>query len=191
MNWVTALKANEKNGLKHVYDKYHAQLYSYIYSKTHSRERSEEVVQLTFIKLWEKRYSLNEEMDISFQIFRIARTTLIDEIRKAKTIEKVAKAAPTPYGVENGVEEQIFYNDTRRKLEKLILDMPPIRQKVFWLSRYGDCSAKEIAEQLSISPKTVQNHINLALRTIKPFFTFLVLLMNALNWDWVINMVTI
>ena len=69
---------------------------------------------------------------------------------------------------------------TERKLEKLIGMLPPVRQRVFYLSRINNYSHKEIAKMLSISPKTVENHINLALKFIKPFF-ILILLFNTIQ----------
>jgi len=45
--------------------------------------------------------------------------------------------------------------------------MPEQRRNVYLLSRDKGCSHKEIAEQLSLSPTTVRNHLNLALQFIR------------------------
>ena len=99
---------------------------------------------------------------------------MIDELRKQKVLRKVESAGNRPMQREL-VGDVVSYNDTMRKLELLIKQMPPVRQRVFRLSRLNCYSYHEIAQMLSISPKTVENHINLALKFIKPFFPVLFL----------------
>ncbi|WP_157752864.1 sigma factor-like helix-turn-helix DNA-binding protein [Chitinophaga sp. MD30] len=45
--------------------------------------------------------------------------------------------------------------------------MPEQRKQVYQLSREHGQSHKEIAAQLSLSPATVRNHLNLALQYIR------------------------
>lgn len=172
------LKADDENALKKVFDKYYNALYHYVLDKTGSPDISKDVVQLTFIKLWKYRHSLNIDIELSSQLFRIARTTLIDEVRRMNALRKTESKKYSGLICEN-TNESIVYNDTFRRLDILIAQMPPVRQKVFRLSRINNYSNKEIAEMLSISPKTVENHISLALKFLKVFFLlfFLICLM--------------
>ena len=52
-------------------------------------------------------------------------------------------------------------------LKTLVENMPPMRKKVFMMSRYQQKSNREIAQELHISEKTVEVHITLALRELK------------------------
>lgn len=177
MNFVIELKRNNEDILKEVYEEYHHVLYSYVYKKTRSEYYAEEIVQITFFKLWKYRNSLNENIPIINQLFRIARTSLINLLKKS-SLEKAytENYQNTKEGFYNNVSQEILFNETQSKLEQLISSLPPVRKKVFELSRKHALSYKEIAEILSISPKTVENHINLALRYIKPFFFYLLLI---------------
>lgn len=172
---IADLKAGDEKALKSVFDEYRHAVYNYVFDKTKSVYCSKEVVQLTFIKLWNYRHNLKEHVDISYQLFRIARTTMIDELRKVQSSHYVENLCGANAQTEDP-EEAIFYNDTRNKLERLIGLMPPMRQRVFYLSRINNYSHQEIAQMLSISPKTVENHISLALKFIKPFFSLILLL---------------
>lgn len=80
-------------------------------------------------------------------------------------------------GIANDIYKNVFYKETNSKLEKLIATLPPVRRKIFEMSRFKEMSHKEISEKLSIAPKTVENHINLALKYIKTFF-----------WIWLLYM---
>jgi RNA polymerase sigma-70 factor (ECF subfamily) len=140
---------------------------------------AEEVVQLSFIKLWNTRENLNEEFTISTQLFRIAKTTLIDLVRKKNSINSLAKK------IED-LKADVSTNDTlglidakelNTKLEKALEKLPPIRRKVFRMSRLEEKSYLEIANELSISTKTVENHISLAIKQLRPYLTILLILL--------------
>lgn len=172
---IAELKTNDEQALKTLFNEYQHVVYNYVFDRTKSTYCSKEVVQLTFIKLWNSRHRLKEGVDISYQLFRIVRTTMIDELRKMQLNYRVSDISHSNAQTEE-LEESICYNDTKRKLEKLIGLMPPVRQRVFYLSRINNYSHKEISKMLSISPKTVENHISLAIKFIKPFFTLILLL---------------
>jgi len=91
LNIVSQIKSGNELVFQQVFNEYHEKLFYYILKKTNSDYMAEEVVQLTFIKLWNTRENLNEEYQISSQIFRIAKTTLIDLIRKNVSIDSLAK----------------------------------------------------------------------------------------------------
>lgn len=180
MPLIDGLKASNEIALRKAFELFQEPLYRYIYDKTRSPELAKEVVQLTFIKLWKYRQSLKSEIALSSVLFRIARTIMIDELRKQKALRKAELTESRSHEWEL-VTESVSYNDTLRKLELLIKQMPPVRQRVFRLSRLNCYSYSEIAEMLSISTKTVENHINLALKFIKPFFPVLVLINTTLH----------
>ena len=72
--------------------------------------------------------------------------------------------------------------ETESALQQIIGKMPPMRKLVFQLSRFEQLNYQEIAEKLKISPRTVENHIALALKMIrKSFSNFLFLLLALLS----------
>ena len=64
---------------------------------------------------------------------------------------------------ENSQEAQSL----EQYLKQVIANMPPMRQKVFVMSRFGNKTNKEIATELGISEKTVEVHITLALKELR------------------------
>jgi len=175
MSIVANLKNNDENALKLLFDKYQHAVYHYVLERTKSSYCAKEVAQLTFIKVWQYRHNLKDDVDISYQLFRIVRTTMLDELRKVQKEYMMCDLETSTVKTEE-LEENIYYNEAKEKLENLIRLMPPMRQRVFYLSRINDYSHKEIAKMLSISTKTVENHIALALKFIKPFFALFLLL---------------
>jgi RNA polymerase sigma-70 factor (ECF subfamily) len=170
---VAALKNDSRECFNEVYDSHHTKLYQYIYSRTQSSYLAQEVVQLTFIKLWETRSRLADELPIDIQLFRIAKTTLIDELRKEsvklKYNNQVSNAAEVFYE-----DNQLTDKDTLTHVYAAMENLPAMRKKVFKLSRVHGFTYKQIAGILSISPKTVEHHISKAIKqlrnSIKMFF---------------------
>lgn len=169
---IAALRLGDQFVFERVFYEYHQKLYFYIYGRTHSPYASEEIVQMTFIKLWQYREGLDENIPLSGQVFRIAKTTLIDLVRK----EARRVHAPGPEGYPEdggGGPERMEAKDLNERIYRAVQGMPGIRQKVFAMSRYKGMSYREIADELSISVRTVENHISQALKQLRHFIPFL------------------
>lgn len=177
MSQIEYLKKDDSIVFEKIYAAYHHRVYNYILYKTQSDYLSEEVVQLAFIKLWKFRNNLSEEITLPAQIFRIANTTLIDYLRNAQQKNKnTVFTDDNSCLVFNNALPNLFLNETILKLKHLVAQLPPIRRRVFEMSRFDEMSHKEISMVLNITPKTVENHISLALKYIRPFFSLLLFL---------------
>lgn len=174
-NPIAALKEGDEVVFSDLFKEYHEKVYFYILAKTHSGYLAEETTQLTFIKLWNYRNNLDESLSLSIQIFRIAKTTCIDLLRKEACRSKLSIAAKNFQVVFNNVSESIEEKELQKKLTDIVKQMPPMRKKVFELSRFDSRSHKEISQILSISVKTVENHITLAIKQLRHFLTILLL----------------
>ena len=59
------------------------------------------------------------------------------------------------------------FKNLRDDLEDAIFELPEQRQKIFRMSRFGQMKHKEIAEELGISPKTVETQIYRSLKLLR------------------------
>jgi RNA polymerase sigma-70 factor (ECF subfamily) len=126
---------------------------------------SEELVQLTYIKLWQYRQNLNDQLPISQQIFRIAKTTLIDVLRKKAANRLVSFDNVLQLDV---VEEETALHDDHQVtlVQESLCHLPPMQRKIVAFRLEG-MTNKEIAGQMAISKKTVENQVNRAIREIR------------------------
>jgi RNA polymerase sigma-70 factor (ECF subfamily) len=162
---ITDIRSGCEKAFLLVYRQFHEKLYFYFLQKTRSVEVSEELVQLTYIKLWQYRQSLKLQLPVSQQLFRIAKTTLIDVLRK--------KAANRLISIDNisqldVVDEEAARHDEHQValVQESLSHLPPMQRKIVAFRLEG-MTNKEIAGQMAISKKTVENQVNRAIREIR------------------------
>ncbi|WP_231426410.1 sigma-70 family RNA polymerase sigma factor [Pedobacter sp. Leaf250] len=170
---IREIRAGELPAFNEAYSRYHQPIYQFIFKKTQSEYIATEVVQLCFIRLWEKRNSLSETTELNVQLFGMARQVMIDELRKESTRLKY-NTQSSQYPFTDNLMKMIESKDMLKHFEQEIEAMPPMRKMVFNLSRDNGLSYLEIAEMLGISTKTVENHIGKVLSRLKHYmFTIL------------------
>lgn len=180
-DYIENIRLGDHTSFEIVFKLWHKKVYGYFFKKTGCDEISQELTQLAFIKLWRFKHTLSDEFPLDAQLFRIARTTLLDHLKKLANDDRNLKL----YRVELGdkAAEQSLHFDTKKQLEVVLNCLPPTRKKIFVLSRIQGYSYKEIASQLSISPKTVEKHISLAIKQLNgyAYFPALIFLINCLG----------
>lgn len=165
---VCEIKAGLLPAFNEAYSRYHKQIYQFVFKKTQSEYIATEVVQLCFIRLWEKKQSLNEHTALNIQLFGMARQVMIDQLRKESARLKY-NTRSEQYPFTDNLMKMIESRDMLKHFEQEIEAMPAMRKMVFNLSRQNGLSYKEIAEMLGISPKTVESHIGKVLSHLKHY----------------------
>ena len=69
----------------------------------------------------------------------------------------------------NEIEEKLDLAETAEQVEIIVGKMPPQRQQIFRMSRFEHMPSREIAEQLNLSVRTVDKHLELALKELRKY----------------------
>lgn len=149
-----------------VYHTYQAQAYTYLLRRTGSESMAEELLQMSFIKLWKNAGNLNPNLPLNAQLFRICRTVMIDEIRRQSAIKTTENLYFEQFQ-DSSSHNEALSTQLRRDIHSALSELPPARKKIFELSRLEGYSHKEIAENMSISIRTVEDHIGKALKLLR------------------------
>lgn len=160
---VTRLKEGDEKAFVDLYNAYSGVLYSFLLKLRVEQEDIRDVVQQTFIKLWENRASLKEEFSLQSYLITISKNDIQNMVKKRILARKYQDALPV-------VEERIAEINTRELynvLLEILKHLPEKRREVFSLSRIEGYSNKEIAEKLNVSKRTVENHINQSTKQVK------------------------
>lgn len=174
MNIISSIQNGDTFVFEQILLQWQAKVYHYFLKRTKNGTFAEELTQLTFIKLWDYRHTLTHEHSLETQLFRIARTTMIDGIRERARHQKALQQLAV-----NRMESDQSYQwpaVSAVDISGALNALPPVRKKVFLLNRYHGYSYKEIAREMSLSDRTVEKHISLALKQLKQILRFVIFL---------------
>jgi RNA polymerase sigma factor (sigma-70 family) len=181
---IADIKSGNESSFTEVFNQYYTRVYYYYLKKTRLPESARELTQLAFIKLWQFRDTLSENHPFGLQLFQIASTTLIDHLRRENTQRRqlLRLSERAGQGADNAQVQPGRGFEENDYLHSLTSSLPPVRKKVFILSRIHGHSYKEIAAQLSISIHTVEDHMVKALRHIRAIASHLFLFFLLIGW---------
>jgi RNA polymerase sigma-70 factor (ECF subfamily) len=128
---------------------------------------AEDVVQEVFIKLWDKRDTLDGVNNIKSYLFQATKNSSLNWLKSKKNQNESINDVNFTHGSSNNIEEQIEFEETQNKITQALSLLPTKCKAVFLLSRNEDKTYKEIAEGLNISVKTVENHMGKALKILR------------------------
>lgn len=163
---IEAIQQNDEKAFEKLYKLYKDKLYFWLLGKTNSEYLAQEILQQTFVKVWINRHSLSPALAPDIQLFRTARSLMIDHLRKLAN-ERTAISNLTVSETDNSLQQHHNFIDTQHEVAKVIEQLPHMGQKVYRLSREEGLTYNEIAQELSISPKTVEYHISKALGLLR------------------------
>lgn len=164
---VNRLRNGDKRTFDDIYALFHPKIYLFCLQYGLAVNDAEEITQEVFVKLWLSRNSLDSEKSLNSYIYKIGKNLLIDEFKKKIKTQAIQQYQMSLIVSSNNVEEDMDYMDLKNLMNDTLLDLPTRRRKVFELSRMKGLSHKEISEELGISTKTVENHLNLALHNFR------------------------
>jgi len=129
---------------------------------------SEDMVQQVFMKMWDKRVKLNPQMEVKPYLFVAVKNTCLNHIKVAKRSADMEGDQFDNLNAETGTaEDDLELAELQHCIDETIAALPPKCRQVFVLSRFEDKSYKEIAEEMGISVKTVENQMGKALRKLR------------------------
>lgn len=165
---LVALQADDPTAFETIYNHMASKLLHYINSRIQNREQSEEIVQEIFVSLWVRRQEIDIHNSIEAYLYAAAKYQLLNYIRSESVRNKYAEhfALFTSMSSEN-TEELINLTDLKTAIEEHVSQLPPKCQQVFRLSRFTGKSIQEIADEMSISTRTVENYITQALKHLR------------------------
>jgi len=127
-------------------------------------EDAEDIVQQAFADVWEKNNSGNSINNLKAYLYQAVRNRSLSLITQSPALQTMDSL---PDVQDHNEEEQIMYAERDARLWAAIDKLPPERKKIFLLSKRDGLKYQEIANQLKLSIKTVENQMGKALKTLR------------------------
>ncbi|SKC85825.1 RNA polymerase sigma-70 factor [Ohtaekwangia koreensis] len=161
-----------------LFDRHWKRLYQAACRVIEDETVAQDIVQDVLISLWEKGRDRNI-LNIGAYLYQAVRLQCFMHLRSGaiskKHLEHINLVATA-----NETEETLHAAELQTALEESIATLPEKCREIFYMSRYELLPNKKIAEQLHISPKTVENQITKALRMLRLSLDKLVMLASVL-----------
>lgn len=144
-----------------LYNKHAKDLRNYLFYKFGNLESAEDIVQESFIKLWQKCADVVLEKAKSF-LYTIATNMFLNEKSHDKVVLKYQQIPQDDTNVESP-EFLMLEKEYMDKLQKVLADLPDGQREVFLLNRIDKKTYTEIADLLNLSVKAVEKRMHNAL----------------------------
>lgn len=148
-----------------IFFQYQPKLYHFLSGFTHNAEVSKDLAQDIFFHLWNNRKNITRINSFSSYLFGMAKFTIYNYYDRINTEEKHSKYYRQTE--DCGPEEAFFVKELQSAINNIVEQMPPRRRAVFKMSRYDGLGNGDIAKELNIDKRTVENHITSALMDLR------------------------
>ncbi|MBC8602473.1 RNA polymerase sigma-70 factor [Parabacteroides acidifaciens] len=141
-----------------------------------SEEDAENIVQDVFTELWEKKEILTYNINLVAFLFTSIKNKCIDLLRHRVVVQEAVSVMQEEYqatlrvklaSLELFDQSMLLEQDIERIITEAIDSLPEKCREIFIKSKIEGKKQKEIAEELNISLKTVENQMNIAYKKIR------------------------
>ena len=155
------IAAGDNEAFKTLFDMFFPKVKVFLVKFLKDDKAAEDIAQDIFVKIWTFGPMLPEIKSFNTYIYRMTRNAALNYLRDRKDSVDLSDSSV----IDDTDIEQEYY---MKEKELLVVDqMPPQRQRIFKMSRYHGLSNDDIAARLSVSKKTVENHLTIALKELR------------------------
>src|SRR5690606_37055048 len=159
------------NAFEQLYRKYHAVLFRSALKFVKSEELAAEIVQEVFVKLWENRMRLNNDLSLASYLYTMTRNHIFNMLKRSAHESRIREELQLhAERASNSTEDKLFFSEYNAVLKSAIAQLPPQRQRIFILCRQEGKSYEEVAGLFGISKNTVRDHMVKALKSVRKHF---------------------
>ncbi len=170
---LDAFRQGNKEVFNAIYNEFSDMLYHLCMEYLSDETIAEEIVQDTFVKLWDVREGIRDDLSLRNYLYTITKNYCLMQFRKKQTLiksKKELKYIEMQFNYEAMVamaDDVLQFDELKSRIDEAIEALPDKLKEVFILSRFDGLKYKEIAEQLDVSVKTVEVRISKSLSILR------------------------
>ena len=180
----SAIQQGDISSFEMLFKTYYAPLCRFAMGFLEDSEEAEEVVQSMFIGFWEKRKKLGIETSLKAYLYQSVRNACLNELKRQK-VRKIYASQQESEGepMSESADRIAMKNELEEKIQVAIQTLPEQCRLIFQMSRFEELKYQEIADQLGLSIKTVENQMGKALKImreqLKEYLPLIIILMRG------------
>lgn len=165
--WIQEVLDGDKQAYAHIINKYKSPLYGTILRMTRNPHDAQDLVQESFIKVYEQLEKYKGTGSFSSWLYRVAINHCMDEFRKKRHPIKQSEIDEETVVNDNHPEVIFLKKEKGRQLERLIETLPEDERLIILLRYMNELSYDEISELMDIPLSTVRNKLHRAKRKMR------------------------
>lgn len=178
------IEKGNKHAFNLLFEKYWGKAYAEAHKRLKDPDQAKDIVQEVFTHIWLKRESLHINNLPAYLNIAI-RNKVFKLVEKQKTIHPFFEILEDMPATHLRADDSLLWKEFLISYEALLNALPPKRQIIFRLHFQNDLPTKDIATQLGITRKTVQNQLGKAIEKLKvsllPLLPLLIILLSPIS----------
>lgn len=168
---IQKLRGGDPFAFEKIFSRYSNKLYQFSLSYLKSEADAEDIVEEVFFKIWQNRETIKTETSFQSYLFTITLNFIKRHFNQKTRADQYKRELLLWFASGNDrYESSMIYQDLLDKLDLLIDRLPEKRKQIFIERRLNEKPVKQIAEEMGIAPKTVENQLTHALHFLKTEF---------------------
>lgn len=172
---IKQLQDGNEKVFEQIVREYWPRMFKFALIYTQNNETSQELVQDTFLVLWNNRAILKDNTNLITYLMVVLRNKCLNLLEQARIrqlyIEEIDDETiyqrANLYVLQDEASQIVESEDLHKAIERALSKLPEKTREIFMLSRYDGLKNQQIAETKNISQKTVEYHISKALQILK------------------------
>ena len=153
-NHIQRIAQGNLKAFKEMYENMFHSLCLYGYKMIPNEDVVRDIVQESFISVWNKRAEFNSLVGTKSYLYAVVRNNILNHIRDSKTVS-IETHSVTDEGVDVDFNAQILKEESYKLVRDAVKNLPDQTRRIIMLTLNG-CSNQEIADELEISINTVK-----------------------------------
>ncbi|MGE5456963.1 MAG: RNA polymerase sigma-70 factor [Methanococcaceae archaeon] len=166
------LKIGNEKAYHAVFSNYFSVLVAFANKYVSDLDMSREIVQVVFVKLFEKRKSLEITISLKSYLYKMVYNDCLNTINSKKISSKHYSQYALQMDQLTDYQDVMEQTEKEMRIYKALDKLPPQCKLIIQQSRLEGKKNKEIAEELNISIRTVETQISKALKLLKTGINF-------------------
>ena len=163
---VEALRSGDEHCFDALFRRCYRPLCAYA-SRFVPLSRAEELVQDTLLWLWENRRTLIPEMPLRSLLFTIVRNKSLNSASRNSLRNRILRELASDFEEEFDDPALYFESELARRFAEALRRLPEEFQQTFRMHRLEGKTHRQIAEELHVSPQTVNYRIGQTVRLLR------------------------
>lgn len=165
--WLVALRSDDSGALRAIFDAYYAMVRHTIDRLVADASLADDLAQEVFIRLWQKRVEIQIEGSLGGYLRRMAINEALAHLRRKQLLVFEERPEQQALASFERTDAALLQGELQQAIEQAINALPAACRAVFQLSRQESMTYQEIATQMNISIKTVENQMSKALKILR------------------------